>query len=64
VLPVRYELNLYMLCRRKSTASVVQWSEFLPTDQEVRVRFPALRDFSEKWFTTGSSQRTIEELLE
>jgi hypothetical protein len=23
VLPVRYELNLYMLCRRKWTASVV-----------------------------------------
>jgi hypothetical protein len=27
------------------TASVVQWSEFLATDLEVRVRFPALPDF-------------------
>jgi hypothetical protein len=26
VLPVRYELYLYMLCRRKLTASVVWWS--------------------------------------
>jgi hypothetical protein len=27
-----------------STASVVQWSEFLPTDLEVRVRFSAILD--------------------
>jgi hypothetical protein len=27
------------------TASVVQWSEFLATDPEVRVRFPELPDF-------------------
>jgi hypothetical protein len=27
------------------TASVVWWSEFLVTDPEVRVRFPALPDF-------------------
>jgi hypothetical protein len=27
------------------TASVVKWSEFLATDPEVRVRFPALPDF-------------------
>jgi hypothetical protein len=27
------------------TASVVLWSEFLATDPEVRVRFPALPDF-------------------
>jgi hypothetical protein len=26
------------------TASVVQWSEFLATDPEARVRFPALPD--------------------
>jgi hypothetical protein len=43
--PVKYELNLYMFCRRKQTASVVQWLEFLATDPEVRVRFPALPDF-------------------
>jgi hypothetical protein len=30
------------------TASVVQWSEFLATDPEARVRFPALSDFPEK----------------
>jgi hypothetical protein len=47
VFPVRYELNLYVLCRRKQTVSVVQWSDFLATDLEVRVRFPALTDFSE-----------------
>jgi hypothetical protein len=29
----------------KLTTSVVQWSEFLATDPEVRVRFPALPDF-------------------
>jgi hypothetical protein len=27
------------------TVSVVWWSEFLATDPEVRVRFPALPDF-------------------
>jgi hypothetical protein len=32
--PVRYELNLYMLCR-KETASVVYWSEFLATERHV-----------------------------
>jgi hypothetical protein len=31
VFPVRYELNLYMLYRRKKAASVVKWSEFLAT---------------------------------
>jgi hypothetical protein len=29
-------------------ASMVYWSEYLATDPEVRVRFPALPDFSEK----------------
>jgi hypothetical protein len=27
------------------TASVVQWSKFLATDREIRIRFPALLDF-------------------
>jgi hypothetical protein len=27
------------------TASVGQWSEFLATDPDVRIRFPALPDF-------------------
>jgi hypothetical protein len=45
VLPVRYELNAYMLCRRKKTAFEVYWPEFLATDPEVRVHLPALPDF-------------------
>jgi hypothetical protein len=32
---VRYELNLYALCRRKQTASVVYWPEFLATDPDL-----------------------------
>jgi hypothetical protein len=39
VFPVKYELNLYMLYRRKETASVVQWSEFLATERRYIV-FP------------------------
>jgi hypothetical protein len=59
VLPVRYELNLYMLCRRKQTASVVWWSEFLTTYLEVRVRFPALPGFlSSGGSGTGSTLRS------
>jgi hypothetical protein len=44
---------------------VVQWSEFLATDPEVRVRFPALPDFLRSSGSgTGPTQpRTIEELL-
>jgi hypothetical protein len=38
------------------TASVVQWSEFLATDPEVQVRFPALRDFLSSGSGTGSTQ--------
>jgi hypothetical protein len=38
-------------------ASVVKWSEFLATDPEVRVRFPALPDFlRSSWSGTGSTQ--------
>jgi hypothetical protein len=45
VFPVKYELNLYM------------WSEFLATDPEARVRFPALSDFLRScWSGTGSTQ--------
>jgi hypothetical protein len=32
-------------CLNPLLASVVWWSEFLPPDPEVRVRFPALPDF-------------------
>jgi hypothetical protein len=38
------------------TASVVYCSEFLTTDPEVRVRFPALPDFLKSRSGTGSTQ--------
>jgi hypothetical protein len=39
------------------TASVVQWSEFLAVDPEVRVQFPALPDFLRSTGSaTGSTQ--------
>jgi hypothetical protein len=37
-------------------ASVVYWSEFLATDPEVRVRFPALPDFLRCGSGTGPTQ--------
>jgi hypothetical protein len=52
VFPVRYELNLYMFMY-----VMVQLSEFLATDLEVRGRFPALPDFLRSSGSgTGSSQ--------
>jgi hypothetical protein len=43
--------------QRSATASVVQWSGFLATDPEVRVRFPALPDLlRSSGFGTGSTQ--------
>jgi hypothetical protein len=56
-----------MLCRRKYTASVVYWSEFLAIDPEFQVRFPALPDFlkcSESGRGPLSLVSTTEELLE
>jgi hypothetical protein len=54
VFPVMYELNLCMLCRRKS---MVWWSEFMATDPEPRVRFPAIPDFLRSSGSgTGSTQ--------
>jgi hypothetical protein len=38
-------IHIYIYIWNKVTASVAQWSEFLPTDTEVWVRFPALPDF-------------------
>jgi hypothetical protein len=54
-----------MLCRRKQTASVVWWAEFLDIDPEVLVRFPALLDFLRTVSRTGSTQprEYIEERL-
>jgi hypothetical protein len=56
VLPVRYELNLYMLCRRK----------FLDTDPEARVRFPTLPEKKIVDLERGplSLVSTTEELLD
>jgi hypothetical protein len=41
---VRVYIYIY-ICKCVWTASVVKWSEFLATDQEVRFRFLALPDF-------------------
>jgi hypothetical protein len=38
------------------TASVIEWSEFLAIDPEVRVRLPALRDFLSSGPGMGSNQ--------
>jgi hypothetical protein len=52
-----------------STASVVYWSEFLATDPEARVRFPALPGKKKKWVVglewgPLSLVSTTEELLD
>jgi hypothetical protein len=39
------DLGIYKYIHNHRTASVVQWSEFLATDPEVRVLFPALPHF-------------------
>jgi hypothetical protein len=52
-------INLYFkfTVNKIMNASVVYWSEFLPTDPEVRVRFPALPDFLRSSGSgTGSNQ--------
>jgi hypothetical protein len=54
VLSVRYELNLYVLCRRKDCLCG-QWSEFLAKDPEARVPFLALPK-KRSGFGTGSTQ--------
>jgi hypothetical protein len=36
--------GIRMGTRNKGPSSVVQWSEFLATDPEIRVRFPALSE--------------------
>jgi hypothetical protein len=40
--PEDEEENDFRFLRQTVTASVVWWSEFLATDPEARVRFPAL----------------------
>jgi hypothetical protein len=46
-------LIMYVSCR---TASVVRWSEFLATDPEARVRFPALPEKKFSGSRTGCTQ--------
>jgi hypothetical protein len=38
----------YLKLAEIMTAAVIKWSEFMATDPEIRVRFPALPDFFEK----------------
>jgi hypothetical protein len=66
VFAVRYELKLYMLCRRKYTSSVVHWLGFLATDPEARVRFPALPEKNVMDLERGALSLvcTTEELLD
>jgi hypothetical protein len=50
-------MDNYSYMKLQLIASVVYWSEFLTTDPEVRVRFPALPDFlSSSGSGTGSTQ--------
>jgi hypothetical protein len=41
------------------TASVVEWSEFLATDPEARVRFQALPDFLRKKKKRKERKKTV-----
>jgi hypothetical protein len=46
-----------MYLNKNLTASVVYWLEFLATDQEIRVRLPAIPDFLRSSVSgTGSTQ--------
>jgi hypothetical protein len=47
---ILYTYGAYM------TASVVKWSEFLATDPEARVRFPALPEKKSSGSGSGSTQ--------
>jgi hypothetical protein len=59
VFPVRYELYIYIyiyICYVEESRPPL-WLEFLVTDPEVQVRFPALPDFlRSSRFGTGSIQ--------
>jgi hypothetical protein len=49
--------NIENMCgTHYETASVVEWSEFLATDPEARVRFPALPYKNSNGSGTGSTQ--------
>jgi hypothetical protein len=45
-LPAKFNvIYLFIIIIALQSASMFQWAEFLATDPEVRVRFPALPDF-------------------
>jgi hypothetical protein len=51
------QFKFLKFCCHRWTASVVQWSEFLATDPEIRVRFQMLPDFLRSSVSgTGSTQ--------
>jgi hypothetical protein len=55
--PIRvHEGKIWPICYIFLTASVVWWSEFLATDPEARVRFPALPEKKCSGSGTGSIQ--------
>jgi hypothetical protein len=54
---IGYRTRDLPVCSIVPSADLVQWSEFLATDPEVRVRFLALTDFlKSNWSGTGSTQ--------
>jgi hypothetical protein len=57
---------MWRILRLMPTASVVQWSEFLATDPEARVRFPAISEKKVVGLERGplSLVSTTEELLD
>jgi hypothetical protein len=63
-------LPFFLQYLTNATASVVLWSEFLATDLEARVRFPALPEKKKKRIVVGlergplSLVSTTEELLD
>jgi hypothetical protein len=66
VLKLRVLSAIYLVFLRKETASVVLWSEFLATDPEARVQFPALPEKKVVDLERGplSLVSTTEELLD
>jgi hypothetical protein len=60
------EVTFFLALPNLSTASVVYWSEFLATEPEVWVRFPALREKKIVGLERGplSLVSTTEELLD
>jgi hypothetical protein len=66
LLSFHLSIYLYIYLSIYLTASVVWWSEFLATDPETRVRFPALPKKKVMGLERGPLNlvKTIEELLD